>query len=146
MTASSTAAVRQLIESKNTAEELMKELSKEDKEKYKDQIEESKEIVKKIDSLVAKFIGKVDDRQGITRDPEVTVAQRIRTARSYVSSRPSGITKTENKLIDWAKNDLNDALKATNAFFNDRWPDYREKMEKTKLSPFKEVEIFTTNN
>ena len=56
------------------------DLKKLDKEKYKSQIEASKEISKKVDTLLATYVGKVVKRQGITRNPEMTVTRRIYTA------------------------------------------------------------------
>lgn len=146
MTQTAADAVKQLIESKNTANEYSKKLKEEDKEKYKEQIKLSKEITKSIDSIVALYIGKVDKRQGITRNPEVTVMQRIGNASFYSGSRPDGLTKTEQLLIQHAKTDLKEALSATNNFFNGEWNAYRAKMEEVSLSPFKETKTFTLTN
>lgn len=73
-----TAIVKQLVESKNTAEIIKTQLTKEDQKKYTSEIKASSEIIKKIDTLIAIYLGKVDKRQGITRNPEVTVTQRFR--------------------------------------------------------------------
>ena len=67
--------------------------------------------------MVALYIGKEDKRQGITRNPKVTVMQRLRTASRYVGSRQTGITTTEEQLMIQAKNALQKALDATNLFF-----------------------------
>ena len=77
-------AVKQLVESKAIAKELTSKLTKTDKERYTEDIKISKDIVKEIDRLIAFFLGKEDTRQGITRNPEVTVMQRYSTARRYV--------------------------------------------------------------
>ena len=135
-------AVKQLVESKNIAQKLQKELKEKDKEQYKEQIKASGEIVKQIDSLVALYLGAEDKRQGITRNPEMTVLTRIRNASRYAGSRPAGLTVTENKLIEYAENDLKAALSQTNAFFAKAWKEYREKMQELELSPFKETETF----
>tara|TARA_R110002049_G_scaffold1618_1_gene12265 strand:+ start:2809 stop:6021 length:3213 start_codon:yes stop_codon:yes gene_type:complete len=138
-------AVEQLVQSKNTAEELSEKLKKEDDKKYKEEIKASKEIVKKIDSLVALYIGKEDKRQGITRNPEVTVMQRLGTAGWYSGSRPNGMTQTENTLMKHAKDQLDSALKEINNFFVTEWTEYKSKMERVNISPFKEIETFKTN-
>lgn len=135
-------AVRQLVESKNTASAYQKELAGIDKEKYKTQIEASKAIAKQIDSLVAIYIGKEDKRQGITRNPELNVARRLQNAYSYVRTRKTGITRTEEQLIEFATEDLKKALQETNAFFDGDWQTYRESMEALEASPFKEVKTF----
>ena len=114
-----------------------------EQKKYKEQIKASGDIVKAIDSVVAVYLGKEDKRQGITRNPEVTVMQRMRNAYRYVASRKTGITETEERLIRFAQADLKQALQQTNAFFANRWKAYKEEMEKLELSPFKETETFT---
>ena len=136
-------AVKQLVESKNIANKYQGELKKLDKEKYKDAIASSKDITKKIDSIVAIYIGKEDKRQGITRNPEMNVMTRINGARRYVLTRKTGITDTERQLIRFASEDLNSALEGTNAFFATDWKAYREEIEKLDASPFKETKTFS---
>ena len=135
-------AVKQLAESKSTAEKFQKELKEIDKEKFKSEIQTSTEIVKKIDELIAIYLGKEDNRQGITRNPEVTVMQRLGTANGYVQSRQNGITSTEETLMKHAKDDLQSALEKTNAFFNDDWSIYQKTMENLQTSPFKSIKTF----
>ncbi|MBQ0732703.1 WD40/YVTN/BNR-like repeat-containing protein [Aquimarina celericrescens] len=135
-------AVKQLVESKEIASKYQKELKELDKKKFKDQIKRSKDITKKIDSVIAIYIGKEDKRQGITRNPEVNVMQRMGTALRYVQSRQNGLTATENTLIQQAKEALQDALNKTNEFFIEDWKSYREEIEKLKASPFKETKSF----
>ncbi|MEZ4873880.1 MAG: hypothetical protein R2793_00090 [Flavobacteriaceae bacterium] len=143
MTQKAADAVKQLVESKNLSEEFAKKMKKEDKEKYKDAIKESETVTKKIDSIISIYLGKEDKRQGITSDAYVTVMQRIGTANWYSGSRPNGITATEERLMQQAKEALKEALQTTNAFFNKEWIDYKASMEKTALSPFKETKTFT---
>jgi len=69
--------------------------------------------------------------------------QRIGTANWYSGSRPNGITATEERLMQQAKEALKEALQTTNAFFNKEWIDYKASMEKIALSPFKETKTFT---
>lgn len=145
MTQIAAEAVKQLVESKNAASDFKKRMKKEDDKRYKEQIKATGAIVKKIDSIVAIYIGKEDKRQGITRNPEVNVVQRLNTASRYVNSRPNGMTDTERQLIKQAKDALEGALQSTNAFFNAEWSDYKEEIEKVELSPFKETKIFTIN-
>ncbi len=135
-------AVKQLVESKDLAIKFQKEMKDLDKDTYKDQIKASKDIVKQIDSVVALYIGKEDKRQGITRNPEITVMQRIGVATRYVASRKTGITKTERELISYAKEELKMALDKTNAFFTEKWNPYRQSIEGLDLSPFKKTAVF----
>ena len=136
-------AVRQLVESKNAAGEYSKKLKEKDKEQYEEQIEASGDIVKQIDSLIALYIGKEDKRQGITRNPEMTVSERIGNASYYAATRPNGLTETERRLIRFAEADLQAALEKTNAFFQTSWQAYRNDMEQVDISPFKETETFS---
>ena len=61
--------VKQLVESKQTATAFKKDLAKEDKKKYKDQIKLSKDIINKIDDLIAVFIWKNRQTPGYHKKP-----------------------------------------------------------------------------
>lgn len=136
-------AVKQLAESKQVVRALQKTLREKDKDGFKDEQKDSGEMVRQIDSLIALYIGKEDKRQGITRNPELTVMTRLQTASRYASNRPDGLTETERRLMGFAETDLKKALQATNAFFGGAWKEYRATMEALALSPFKETEIFS---
>lgn len=136
-------AVKQLVESKDLANKFQKEMKDLDKEKYEAQIKASKDIVKQIDSVIALYLGKEDKRQGITRNPEINVMQRIGNAGFYVRTRKSGITKTEKDLITYAEEELKSALGKTNTFFEEKWKPYRDSIEALELSPFEETKTFS---
>jgi photosystem II stability/assembly factor-like uncharacterized protein len=138
-------AVKQLNQSKEIASTYKSRLSKIDKKKFKSEVESSKNIITRIDSLVSLYIGKVDKRQGITKDTIVNVNNRLSTASYYVQTRQNGITKTETILINQAKESLKEVLLKTNLFFKQEWLAYKEKMEKLVASPFKETELFKVN-
>lgn len=135
-------AVKQLVESKNTAEKFKKEMTDEDKEKYKEQIKLSKEVIKKSDSLIDLFLGKKDERQGITSTSVVNVMDRIGAASWYSGSRPDGMTATENILLQQATNQLETVLEEVNLFFKKDWKTYRLEMKQLELSPFKKTKSF----
>ncbi|MDC1394364.1 hypothetical protein N8340_06800 [Flavobacteriaceae bacterium] len=135
-------AVKQLVQSKQTAEKLSKELSDLDKKLHKENIKKANDISKEIDGLIAMYLGTIDKRQGITRNPEVTVMQRIGTASSYVGSRKTGMTVTEEKLMRFAKNELLMALEKQNAFFETTWSVFEAEMKKIDRNPFKETKTF----
>jgi hypothetical protein len=135
-------AVMQLVESKTIAEKYKTDLSKLDKEAYKDQIKASKRIVKAIDSLIDKYLGKVDKRQGITRSPEVTPLQRLGLATNYVYNSQTGLTSTETTLIKHAKDAMNTLLGETNSFFSKAWVEYQTHMKQIQMDPFKDIKIF----
>ena len=139
-------ATVQLAESLLIAKDFEKSLSTNDSISYKDQIILSKEIVKKINSVQDLFFGKIDKRQGIIRSPKENVLSRIRKAYYYSTSRPNGITTTENTLIKQAKSELDSSLKKVNVFFNQDWKQYQLKMDKLSISPFKTTQKFNINN
>jgi len=136
-------AVKQLVESKQIADQFSKELSELDKKGHKERIQKAKDISKEIDSLLASYLGTIDKRQGITRNPEITVMQRIGAASSYVGSRKTGMTATEDRLMLFAKNELKTALEKQNDFFENQWTKFVSEMEKIERNPFKETTLFT---
>lgn len=115
------------------------------KEKYKDAIKASKEIVATIDTLLNGFVGTVDKRQGIVRNPEITVSQQINLATGYVRSRPTGITATEIQLMDNAKRYLEEGLEKVNTFFTQEWTEYKRNIEATEVTKFKDIKQFRMN-
>jgi len=142
MTDVASQAVKQLVESKNLAKEYSKKMKKLDKEAYKDAIKSSKDITKQIDTLIAVYLGKEDDRQGITSDTIVNVMDRMGTAGWYSRSRPSGMTRTEDLLLQQAKDALEAALQQTNEFFRNDWPKYRALIEEQEFENFKDTKQF----
>lgn len=143
--------VKQLVESKNTAAAIKSQLSKDDAsksdtlKKYKIEIKASTVIIKKIDTLIAKYLGATDKRQGITRNPEITVNQRFRSASYYISSRFGEQTATETVLMNQFKAEFIKAVSETNAFFNKEWIGYKAAIENIIISPFKETKIYTSD-
>ncbi|ARV08905.1 hypothetical protein BTO05_04375 [Winogradskyella sp. PC-19] len=135
-------ASKQLVESKNIASKYQSELKKLDKETYKDQMKASDSVVKSIDKLLNKYFGKVDKRQGITRNPEVTALQRLRTASGYIRSSQTGLTTTETTLMKHAKDAVKELLNETNTFFNNEWKSYEADMKTLKTNPFKDTKTF----
>ena len=136
-------AVKQLSESLEIINKFNASMKDLDKEKFKDVLDQAKKESEKIEKIVALYIGKEDDRQGITRNPEVSIVSRMYSAQSYVVSRPSGLTSTEFQLVDQAKNALNEALKQTNSYFEKDWVEYQSTIKELDLSPFKEVNTFS---
>ena len=135
-----TNAVKQLAESKQVLVDYQKLFKSNKSDEMKSLVKEMKSQTKAIDSLISLFIGKVDKRQGIVRNPESNVMTRIGGAAGYIRSRQQGMTMTEETLMKHAKNELETAVLKTNTFFNDVWPDLRSKIESENSSQFKEIE------
>ncbi|NQX86853.1 MAG: hypothetical protein HRT67_13300, partial [Flavobacteriaceae bacterium] len=136
-------AVKQLVESKTIAYDYSQTLANINETAFKDHIKTSKDMVEKINKLIAIYLGKEDERQGITRNSQANVSQRIGTANRYVASRQNGITSTERRLLKHAKDDLKSALDQTNAFYKEEWNSYKTTMESLDISPFKDTTTFT---
>ena len=109
---------------------------------YKAEIKASKAIIKKIDTLISKYLGTVDKRQGITRNPEITVNQRFGQASRYIRSRFGEQTTTETVLMNQFITEFKKVVIETNAFFTKDWVDYKAKTENIKISSFKETTIY----
>jgi photosystem II stability/assembly factor-like uncharacterized protein len=135
-------AVVQLVESKVTLKDYKQRIESQDSIAYKETIDKCKASIKEITQLVDLFLGKVDKRQGIVRNPAQTVMTRISTARRYVYSRPDGITGTEELLMQHASIATNDALKQVNDFYKNNWEALQQEIESIELSAFKAVEYF----
>ncbi|MGB2225076.1 MAG: hypothetical protein ACPH5K_03965, partial [Polaribacter sp.] len=86
-------------------------------------------------------MGKIDRRQGITRNPEVTVLQRLRSASRYVGSRFGEQTRTEKQLVNQFKDSYKAAMDKSNNFLSSEWNDYITKMNGISIAPFKNAEI-----
>lgn len=139
------AIVKQLVESKNSATSIKADLSKEDKIKYKEEIKSSTKIIKKVDSLLAMYLGTIDKRQGITRNPEITVNQRFGQASYYIRSRFGEQTATEKVLMNQFIEEFKKTVSETNTFFNNDWIAYKKGVESIKISPFKETKIYSVD-
>ena len=140
------AAVDQLIASKNILYIYKKKIEAKAKEPNKALIDKIDEHSKKIEKIIILFIGKEDKRQGIVRNFENSIVNRVYSAIRYVRSRPNGITSTEKKLIEHAHKNLKVALEKTNAYYKEDWDIIRSQIEALKLSEFKEIKFFKIND
>ncbi|WP_339844249.1 hypothetical protein [uncultured Dokdonia sp.] len=144
MTQTAADAVKQLVQSKTIASDYKKMIKKLDDDKaYKSELKFIGEMTKRIDKVIALYIGTIDKRQGITRNPEITVMNRIRSASGYARSRPNGLTSTETTLISHARNELQTALNKTNTFFTEEWAPFESTLKAMNVSAFKEIKTFT---
>jgi hypothetical protein len=111
----------------------------------KKKLKHPQQLLKKIDTLIAKYIGTIDKRQGITRNPEITVNQRFGQVSYYVRSRFGEQTTTETVLMNQFIAAFKKVVTETNAFFNKDWIAYKAKTETIKISPFKETKIYSVD-
>jgi photosystem II stability/assembly factor-like uncharacterized protein len=125
---------QQLAKNKKTAQLFQKMLKDADKETYKDQIQQTDSIIKGLKMEQNKYFGTPDDRQGITRNPEVTVMQRMGLASQYIGSRQGPQTATETQLYSQAETLANKTLTDTQAWIIKEWNLYVEEMKKLEVS------------
>ncbi|MGA0212498.1 MAG: WD40/YVTN/BNR-like repeat-containing protein, partial [Flavobacteriaceae bacterium] len=144
LTEKATEAVDQLKASKKILASYKNRIESKDKKANAELLSTIATHTKTIDEILDVFLGKEDNRQGIVRNPEISVMRRISQANSYIRSRPSGITSTEEKLLAHATQDLKSALEQTNAFYQEHWDNLKSKIEAVELSEFEEVKQFDT--
>jgi photosystem II stability/assembly factor-like uncharacterized protein len=107
-------------------------------ENKEDLLKNQKELSKTIDDFFDSLLGKVDKRQGITRNPEPNALSYLYKARSYTMGLDGAPTSTELTLFENAKIKLEPELDSISKFFDGPWKEYRSKMQNLALSPFED--------
>ena len=133
-------AMDRLRKSMDIAADYEKRLKELDKDTYKEEIDASKAIQDSIKVLMDPIVGKESDLQGIVSFLEVPVSSRLRNVNSYMESSLQVPGPTEERLLSQAQDQLEAIIKDVNEFYRSSWPEYRNKMEGLKLSPFKDYE------
>ena len=128
----------QLAKNKKTADSFKKLLKSQDKKAFKEQIKTTDSIVKQIEKLQNKYFGTPDKRQGITRNPEVTVLNRVRSASGYIRSRQGAQTATEKQLYQQAETLAKEVNTEAQNFLNKEWKAYVAEMKLVTVDMFKE--------
>ncbi|MEN8117834.1 MAG: hypothetical protein ABFS16_12685 [Bacteroidota bacterium] len=133
---------QRLIESKGTADKVSAQI----KGLKGDEIKELQKAVKSVqDSITAVqdlIFGKQNpNAQGITsRNFDQYVTGKVFMAIRQISSRPGMPTATEERMVEQAKVKIKEGVDAINTFYEDVWPGFRQKVEKTEVSIFKDYE------
>lgn len=107
------------------------------KDELKEVSKVNKETEERITELLEKIFGKDDDRQGITRNPEVTVLNRLFGPNRYLGGDFDGPGATEENLLRIAKEAVDEAVMEINDFVATDWVAYQVAIEAAELSPFK---------
>ena len=129
-----------LIESK----EITDKVSAQIKGLKGDEIKELQKSLKTVqDSLKAVqdmiFGEENEDVQGITsRSYDQYVSGKVFMAMRQISSRPGKPTITEKNMVEQANLKIKECVVAINHFYENTWPAFREKVENTKISLFKD--------
>ncbi|MEM7296769.1 MAG: hypothetical protein AAF391_00715 [Bacteroidota bacterium] len=133
-------AVDRLKESIKIAKGIQKDLKEKDKEGYEEQIELAKNTIDTLNTMLDTFLGKEDDRQGITRGQPNSVNNFYFAAFRYTSNALHAPGDTENKLITKFENELVKAMEMVNGYYTEEWAKFREAVENLDTSPFKDYE------
>ncbi len=133
-------AVDRLKESLDIAKGIQGDLKKKDKEGFKEQLELCKTTIDTLNTMLDVFLGKQDDRQGITRGNPNSVNNSYFSASRYTSNALHAPGVTENKLIKKFEEDLAEAMEMVNGYYKDKWPEFRSTVEDLDTSPFKDYE------
>ncbi|GAL76823.1 hypothetical protein JCM19275_1430 [Nonlabens ulvanivorans] len=123
----------QLAENKKKAQTFLKLMKDKDKKAYKDQIKRTDSIIKGIELEQNKYFGTPDKRQGITRNPEVTVMNRIGLANQYISSRQGPQTATETQLFNQARELANERIIESQTWLTENWDPFVVEMKEVTI-------------
>ncbi|GAL01314.1 hypothetical protein JCM19314_758 [Nonlabens ulvanivorans] len=123
----------QLAENKKKAQTFLKLMKDKDKKAYKDQIKSTDSIIKGIELEQNKYFGTPDKRQGITRNPEVTVMNRIGLANQYISSRQGPQTATETQLFNQARELANERIIESQTWLTENWDPFVVEMKEVTI-------------
>ncbi len=130
--------LEQLKEKLEIVETLISRMKEKDEKGLESQIKQSKEVKDTINSFIALYLGKEDDRQGITADQPNTVENHLGTASWYLGNALHAPSSTEEALVEKFKKEMAAANETVDSYMNTEWPKYKEAMETVDLSPFKD--------
>ena len=82
--------------------------------------------------------GKPSDRQGITRSFDVTVMTQLQSAQQSIGSKMVIPGQQEETMLANAEKAVAGAVQKINGFFDGKWKDYRQQVEGTKVTLFKD--------
>ncbi len=133
-------ATTRLTESKAVLTKVSSQVKDSKDKELKELGEETKAVQDSLNVIWEYIMGKEEKKQGISDFSQATVVMRLFGASRYISSRPSGPTATEEILMEQVDVEVGKALDMTNSFYQDTWPAYREKVEKTDFKWFKDYE------
>ncbi|WP_124980653.1 WD40/YVTN/BNR-like repeat-containing protein [Nonlabens xiamenensis] len=125
-----------LAKNKETASNFKKLLKQQDENSFKNQIKSTDSLIKQIDSLQNKYFGTPDDRQGITRNPEITVMNRVYSAASYIGSRQGPQTATESRLFKQAKDQAMEVNAESKNWLENEWKNFVNTMKQVSINMF----------
>ncbi|GAA4342318.1 WD40/YVTN/BNR-like repeat-containing protein [Flaviaesturariibacter amylovorans] len=84
--------------------------------------------------------GKKNEKQGLSRDNDMTVLAGIQLAQGYIMSKSAAPGEQEHALVANAGKLIDAAVERVNAFYAMHWKTYRKQYEATQVNLFKEYE------
>ncbi len=139
-------ATERLIDSKEIVKDYQKRIkAQNDTIKNDSLLTLHKNLLKKIDSLIDYLLGKQDKRQGITATEFPSTISYLYKAVGYVNSLTQKPGETETTLVKNAKEKISKVITQINKFYESDWIEYKQKVEKLELSPFKNYKPLDIN-
>jgi len=132
--------VDRIRESIKIATDIKGELKNKDKDGFEDQIKLAKETIDTLNTMMDKFVGEVDDRQGITRRQNESISNFYGSAYYYVSNALHAPGETENNLITKFESEFTKAMEMVNGYFKGDWLTFRKAVENLDTSPFEDYD------
>jgi photosystem II stability/assembly factor-like uncharacterized protein len=133
-----TEAIDRLTESEDVCTKVMAQL-KDLEGKEADSLRKTTKVMQDSLKAIREFIsGKPGEKQGINRDPGMTVMRSYQVASQYIGSKNVAPGAQEEQMVQNAERVIGQALQRVNNFFSTKWAAYRLQVEGTKLNLFKE--------
>jgi hypothetical protein len=131
---------QRLIESKKVTDKISAQLKGLKGDEIKALQKDVKAVQDSIKSVQDIIFGKRDpNAQGITaRNSDQYANGKVFAALRQISSRPEMPTATEERLVEHAKIKIAEGVEVINNFYENVWPDFREKVENTEVSLFED--------
>ncbi|RYY95463.1 MAG: hypothetical protein EOO11_15785 [Chitinophagaceae bacterium] len=91
--------------------------------------------------VLREFIGgKKNEKQGLSRDNDMTVLSGIQLAQGYIMSKSIAPGEQERALVTNAGKLIDSAVERVNAFYATHWKAYRQHYDATQVKLFKDYE------
>jgi hypothetical protein len=113
----------------------LKDLEGKDADSLRKTTKAMQDSIKQIREFIS---GKPSDKQGINRDPGITVLRTYQVAAQYIGSKNVIPGDQEATLVTNAETIISQAVQRINNFFTGKWAAYRLQVEGTKLNLFRD--------
>lgn len=133
-------ATAQLDEAKKLIDRVLTYAKDVDTEEVKALVKLAEETKKKVDSTREAFYGPTREGQGIVRNLYPTTMTMLFAPRRYASSSFGAPGDTEERLMQHAKESAEEAMEVWEAFFENDWKPFEEKVKATEIDIFQLLE------